>query len=397
MRLAYLDCFCGISGDMMLAALIDAGADPRALRKMLRAVAADFRLTVKDDQSRGFAGKRVRVTCAKKQPERRLRQIEKMIANSGLPRPVVEKSLAVFKNLAKAEARAHGIKPEQVHFHEVGAIDAIVDVVGSAAGLYLLEAEEVICSPLPVAGGEVKCAHGVLPLPAPAVLELLKGVPVVGASGDKELVTPTGAALAVSMASGFGPLPPMTIERHGVGLGSHELPDRPNLMRLILGTAAGRGETLLQLETVIDDMNPQHFDFLLERLHAAGALEVVLVPVQAKKNRPGSLLRALVRPRDRDRVSEELFAHSTTLGLREYEVKRRSLSREIRTVTTRFGRVRVKTALRPGQGPSFRPEFEDLKKAARAAGVTLEAVEREALKAVLKSGDKRVSAARRKS
>ena len=230
--------------------------------------------------------------------------------------------------------------------------------------------------------------HGVLPLPAPAVLELVKGVPVKGAPGDAELVTPTGAALAVTLASSFGPMPVMNVEAVGVGIGDHELPDRPNLMRLIVGESAGAGERLVQFEAAIDDMNPERFEFLMDKLHEAGALEVLFIPVQAKKNRPGTLVRALARAGQREPLMAAFFSHSTTLGVREYEVSRATLWRQSRVVKTRFGKIRVKTARRPDGSLSRHFEYEDLKSAALRSGKSLEAVEKEARRSLaLEAGD----------
>jgi hypothetical protein len=382
-RLAYLDCFSGIAGNMLLGAIVDAGVSPRLIAAAARRVVKDFRLQVTDAARGHLGGKLVRVAVGKnREPERRLPEIERLISASGLPPTVVARSLAVFRRLAAAESRVHRVRPEEVHFHETGAVDAMVDVVGSVAGLFALGVDAVFCSPLPLAGGEVECAHGRLPLPAPAVLELLAGVPVKGVAGEGELVTPTGAALAVGLASGFGPLPAMTIERTGVGLGSRDDHQRPNLMRLIVGRAFGAAETVVQLEAAVDDMPGEHFDFLLERLHAAGALEVLLIPAQMKKNRPGVLVRALCPPADRAAVRDALLNHSTTLGVREHEAARTVLPREIRTVATRYGRVRVKLALRPDGSRRRHPEYDDLKRAAAAAGVSLSEVEREALAAL---------------
>ncbi len=376
MKHAYLDCFTGIAGNMLLGAVIDAGVSVRALRQELKKVVQDFTISVTKTESGHLAGTRVRVGYKERQPERRLSHIEDMIEKSELPAKVKEQSIAVFGNLARAEAAVHGTEVSSVHFHEVGAVDAIVDVVGTVLGLYLLGVDEVSCSPLPLAGGEVECAHGTLPLPAPAVLELAKGVPIRGAPGDAELVTPTGAALAVTLASSFGPMPPMTLTEVGIGLGDRELPDRPNLMRLVTGEAAGQGERLIQMEAAIDDMNPEHFDWLLDRLQKAGALEVLYIPAQMKKNRPGVLVRALSPPERAEPVRRTLFNESTTLGIREHEVSRAALFRESVKVKTDYGTVRVKKARRPDGSMRVHPEYEDLKKAADRWGASLAEVER---------------------
>jgi uncharacterized protein (TIGR00299 family) protein len=250
------------------------------------------------------------------------------------------------------------------------------------AGLNHLGVGEVVCSPLPMSYGEVECAHGKLPLPAPAVMELVKGVPVRGVPGDTELVTPTGAALAVTLASSFGPMPGMVVEAVGVGLGDREIPERPNILRLIVGRVLGGGDTVVQLETAIDDVQPEHFDFLIDRLYQAGALEVMLAPVQMKKNRPATLLRVLAAPETRDGLLAELFNHSTTLGVRQYEVSRTVLPRESRMVRTPFGAVRVKLAKRPDGSLRAHVEYDDLKKAAEKSGESLSNVEESVMKAL---------------
>jgi uncharacterized protein (TIGR00299 family) protein len=319
MKIAYVDCFAGVSGNMMLGALLGAGVSPAWLRSTVKKVIAGARLSVKDGERKWIHGTHVQVDFSPRgQPHRGLRDIEKMISQSGLPESVRDRSRAVFRRLADAEAKVHGITPDEVHFHEVGAVDAIVDVVGTVAGLDRLGVDEIWCSALPMSGGEVKCAHGILPVPAPATLELIagRGVPVRGVPVDAELVTPTGAALVTTLADRFGPMPAMTVTGLGVGLGDRDLPDRPNLMRLIVGETRGEAESLLQLEAAIDDMTAEHFDFLMDRLHAAGALEVLLVPAQMKKNRPGTLVRVLAGPLSQAAVQAELFNHSTTLGVR---------------------------------------------------------------------------------
>jgi uncharacterized protein (TIGR00299 family) protein len=384
MRAAWLDCFSGISGNMLLAAVLDAGADPRRLRAEVKSVVPDFRLVVKDQARGHLGGKHVRVLYQKRgQPARRLGHIVKMIRSSGLPARVRENSVKVFTALANAEARVHRIAPQEVHFHEVGAVDAIVDVVGSVAGLELLGVRAVACSPLPVNYGEVQCAHGTLPLPAPAVMELLKGVPVRPLALDTELVTPTGAALAVTLSSSFGPMPAMKVEAIGSGLGDREIPGRPNLMRLVIGETMAPAAAVLQIEAAIDDMSPEHYDFLMDRLLEAGALEVLFIPAQMKKNRPGTMVRALAEAEAADRVEAALFNHSTTLGVRRCEVARAVLPRHSVTVPTPFGNLAAKIAERPDGTARVHPEYDQVKRAAEKAGVSLQTVEnavRDALK-----------------
>ena len=378
-KTCYLDCFSGISGNMMLGAVIDAGVSPRWLRSQIKNVVSDFQLSVKDQTRSHIGGTYVNVKFKEEgQPHRKLSDIEKMIDNSGLHPDIINNSKKVFRNLAKAEAKVHRIPVNQVHFHEVGAVDAIVDVVGSVAGLHKLGVDEIICSPLPVTGGEVCCCHGNIPLPAPAVLELVKGVPVKGLPGEVELVTPTGAALAVSLSIYFGPMPTMVIKEVGTGLGSRDIKDRPNIMRVVIGEKLTKGEVSIQLETAIDDMNPEYFDFLMDKLHDAGALEVAFIPSQMKKNRPGTLVRVLSAPNNRDKVVEELFNHSTTLGIREFEVSRTVLTRKFMSVKTPYGNIKVKLANRPDGTVRIHPENDDVKKAAKNNGVSMEKVERAA-------------------
>lgn len=389
MRAAYLDCFSGISGNMALAALIDAGVPARWLRETVKKVVPDHRLVVKQAMRCGIGGVHVRVTYNKKaQPHRRLSHIVKMIRAGALAEPVRERSIEVFKKLAEVEAKVHRIDLQQVHFHEVGAVDAIVDVVGTVAGLHRLGIDELSCSPLPLSGGEVECAHGTLPLPAPAVMELVKGIPIKGVAGEVELVTPTGAALAVTLAGSFGPMPQMRVETVGVGLGDRELDGRPNLLRLIVGESMSIGQSMVQFEAAIDDMNAEHFDFLMERLHEAGALEVLLVPAQMKKNRPGTLVRALAGPENRERVQGAFFSHSTTLGVRMWEVGRTVAARESLTVKTPYGKVRVKKARQPDGGYTQKPEYDDLKRSAKNSGTSLRTVERAVWEALNKPATK---------
>ena len=385
MRVAYLDCYSGICGNMALAAVIDAGVSPRWIKEMVSRVVPDFRLQVSRQTRQGLAGVHARVDYPKKgQPPRRLRDIGKLIRKSGLSPAVQEKSLAVFQRLAEAEAKVHRRQPDQVHFHEVGAVDAMVDVVGTVAGLDRLGIRDLFCSPLPLAGGEVQCAHGLLPLPAPAVLELVVGVPVKGVPGEAELVTPTGAALAVTLATSFGPLPAMRIERTGIGLGDRDLSPRPNLLRLMIGERLSAGEELIQFEAAIDDMPGEYFGYLMDKLLEAGALEVLLVPAQMKKNRPGTLVRVLGRAEQRQALLSTFFAHSTTLGVREYEVSRAVLPRESLWVETEYGKIRVKVAGRPDGTRRYHPEYDDLKRAAQKSGVGLSRVAGAALEVLQK-------------
>jgi uncharacterized protein (TIGR00299 family) protein len=295
---------------------------------------------------------------------------------------VKEKAAEVFRRLAQAEARVHRQSEEKVHFHEVGAADAIADVVGTIAGLHRLQVERVFCSPMPLARGWVETAHGSLPLPAPATALLLQNVPTYGVEGDAELVTPTGAALAVSISEGFGPQPPMTIHAVGCGAGSADLP-RPNLLRVFLGEAmsseiAGKTERLAVLETNIDDMNPELYESLMERLFSAGALDVYLTPVIMKKSRPGVVVSALCSLHQKEAVFKAMLAESTTLGVRIAEVERYCLEREFREIETRWGKVKVKIARAKKEILSAAPEYEDCRRLARQHNVPVRLVYEEA-------------------
>jgi len=384
MRIAYFDCFAGVSGNMALAAVADAGIGPRGIQEALAGLKlSGFRLHFRRRQEQGLAGLKLRVELTGRRPRHRnLEDITRLIRRSRLSPEVKEKSIAVFAALARAEAKVHRVPVPEVHFHEVGAVDAIVDVVGTVAGLQALGVDRVLCSPLPLGRGEVICLHGLLPLPAPATLALLRGVPVYGSAAEGETVTPTGAALVRTLAQDFGPLPAMTLEKTGVGLGDRRLPGRPNLLRLIVGEVLAGGEdtVVVELAANLDDLPAERFDYLMEQLFAAGALDVLVLPAQMKKNRPGALLQVLARPQDRLTILRTLFLHSTTLGVRYRELYRTVLPRRTETVATRFGKVRVKWALRPDRRETAHPEYDDLRRLARRTGRTLAEIEAEVLR-----------------
>ena len=383
MKIAYFDCFSGISGNMILGALLDLGVSLDDLRRELAGLPlTGYQLQVSRVTRQGIGGLYVNVRPNEGQVERTLSDILAIIGQSTLSAEVDELSRRIFTRLAEAEARVHNQEVEAVHFHEVGAVDAIVDIVGAAVGLKLLGVERVECSPLNVGGGFVEARHGVLPVPAPATLELLKGVPVYSRGTSHELVTPTGAAIVTTLAACFGPMPAMTVEGIGYGAGKAEL-EMPNLLRVVVGDSEEVGgdylsDTVTLLETNLDDMNPQFYDYVMERLFAAGALDVYLIPIQMKKNRPGNMLSVLCPP---DRVGEMLailFAETTTLGVRVRDVTRRCLDRSIVAVDTRFGQIRVKVARRGAVVLHAAPEYDDCKAAARRHGVPLSVVYEEA-------------------
>ncbi len=379
MRIAYFDCYSGISGNMALGATLDAGAGQRKLREILAGLKVkDFRLKVKKQMRQSLAGTFVQVVNLDPHPEERhLADIEKLINRSRIHPEIKEKSIHVFQRLAQAEARVHRRPVREIHFHEVGAVDAIVDIVGTVAGLWLLKVDRVYASPLSLGSGEVECEHGRLPVPAPATLELLKGVPVTGNTSGMELVTPTGAALISSLAEAFGPIPGMRLEGVGHGLGTHDIPSRPNLLRLILGQILEAHESVIQIEANLDDMSPEYYEFLIQKLLSARALDVALIPVQMKKTRPGIMISALANSKDYTGVIEVLLNHSSTIGVRYHEVMRTCLARKSEVINTRFGRIRAKRAFRPDGSETLHPEYDDLKKAADRSGVTLAQVEGE--------------------
>ena len=378
MKIAYFDCFAGASGDMILGALLDAGVEPEVWQEELSKLNLfGYELEIDRVQKQGIAATAVRVLVNERNQERHLAEIEELIGTSQLPNGVKETSVEIFRRLALAEARVHGTTPDRIHFHEVGGVDAIVDIVGSVVGLRLLGAEEIYASTLPLGHGFVDCAHGRLPLPAPATLELLRGVPVLSRDVEGELVTPTGAAILTTLAKGFGPFPPITVEKIGYGAGQKDFPF-PNLLRLLVGTTSptldARMETLTLLEANIDDLNPEFYGHLMERLFAAGALDVYLTPVQMKKNRPGVLLSVTCPPAQAEALAALVFAETTTIGLRRQEVRRWVLARERVEVETPYGTVGVKVARLGGKVMTASPEYEDCRRLALESGVPLKEV-----------------------
>ncbi len=362
---------------MILGAILDAGLELEKLQEGLRALPiGGYTISASKVKKRGIAGTFVEVKVEEPQEERRLSDIERMILDSSLPERVKTWSLKVFRRLAEAEAKVHNVPVEEVHFHEVGAVDAIVDVVGSILGLELLGVEEVYVSPLRLGYGMVKSAHGLLPVPAPATMELIKGVPVYGWDVEAELLTPTGAAILTTLACSFGSPPPFKLEKVGYGAGFWDLPF-PNLLRLCIGERETFGyeeDYTTVLEANIDDMNPQWFDNLMERLLEAGALDVYLAPIQMKKGRPGVKLGVIVQGEKIEPVLDVIFSESTTIGVRAYQVRRWKLEREETPVLTPFGEVRVKVARRGGQILNIAPEYEDCRRLAKEKGVALKEV-----------------------
>jgi len=372
--LAYFDCFCGISGDMTLGALVDLGIPLEWLQKELsRFPLAGFHLTAKAVIRKGITANLVTVVVEDPGQARDFKKISSLIKNCPLSETVKSRSLDIFGKLARAEARIHGCSAEEVHFHEVGAIDAIVDIVGTALCMEKLGIEKVVASQIPLGTGFVECQHGKLPVPAPATLEILKDIPVYGTGIAHELVTPTGAAIIASAAESFGPLPSMHIEKSGYGAGQRDLKERPNLLRIISGTPtdlkrdAGDGlqaDEIIILETCIDDMNPELFGFIMERLFADGAVDVYWIPVQMKKNRPGTLVQVLCDEAGKERLIARLLTETTSLGVRYYKAGRRLLHREQYSVRTSLGEIQVKRVKDLDGGIRLIPEYEACRKIA---------------------------------
>ncbi len=374
MRVAYFDAAAGASGDMILGSLVDAGLALDDLRVALAPLAVHgYELSAEAVTVRGIGATRVKVALAEHQhAHRHLHHITEIIDRSTLPPAVAERAKAAFSRLAEAEALVHRTTVEKIHFHEVGAVDAIVDIVGTMVGLDLLGVEAVYCSPLPISHGWVDCEHGRLPVPAPATLELLRGVPTRPLDVAGETLTPTGAALLTTLAQGWT-LPAMTSERVGYGAGTKDY-GIPNVLRLLIGESAGQPAAVVIIEANLDDMNPEWYDRAVSRLFEAGALDVTLSPLQMKKGRPGVLLRALGEPAARERLTDVLLRETTTLGVRWYVAQRDCLAREWVEVATDFGPVRVKIGRRAGEVLNLAPEYESCRAAADAAGAGLPAV-----------------------
>lgn len=380
MKTLYLDTFSGISGDMMLGLLIDLGLQPQQLESELQKLPiSGYRLEVKREQRHGIEGCRVQVHCDETHHHRSWSTIDTMLADSDLDVIVKETARGFFLRLGKAEAKVHGIDIDKVHFHEVGAVDAIVDLVGTAIGLQLLEIDKVLCSSLPLSRGMSKCAHGALPLPAPATLEILHGKPVYDSNINKELVTPTGATIVAELAE-FGCLPTQNLGTSGYGVGGWELEDRPNLLRGILYetvAATAANEQVQLLESHIDDSTPEQLGNLLEQLFLAGALDVGYVPLQMKKNRPGNLLKVVSRPEQAAELANLIMHESSATGVRSSRCDRYSLNRNIETINTEFGSARVKLIFAGKDFLRLTPEYEDCRKLAQQTGQPLQKIYRQ--------------------
>jgi len=396
--LAYFDCFSGISGDMTLGALVDLGVPVGWLKDQLRSMPLEnFDVSVTSIHRNGIHARLVEVATNTDKSSRNFSQIRSLIENSPLTDTVKSSSLQIFQKLAEAEAHIHSCSLEAVHFHEVGGIDAIVDIVGTALGLEYLAIKKIIGSPIPLGKGFVACSHGKLPVPAPATLGILKGIPVYGTDIPHELVTPTGAAIISAQAQGFGALPDMVIKKIGYGAGQRDLADRPNLLRIVLGdelqfvtdkTQGLQTDQIEIIETSIDDMNPELFGYLMNQLFEEGALDVCWIPIYMKKNRPGTMLQVLCKNDRRDVLIHRILSETTTLGVRYYSARRRLLWRDQQEVETSYGRIAVKRVKDPQGNIRIIPEYEVCQKIAREQDLPLRIVyDTVAREAALRNGE----------
>jgi pyridinium-3,5-bisthiocarboxylic acid mononucleotide nickel chelatase len=448
MRIAYLECFSGISGDMFMGALVDAGVPPQMLQDTVTALNVGARLEILRVMRSGISATKVDVWIDGHQDDghkdlpreehcgeqhdpphhqeythehehpalshhdevtpadralqhehshshehgRGLNEIRQIISSSPISPTAKETAIAIFEALGRAEAKIHNTSIDKVHFHEVGAVDAMVDIVCAAVGAEVLGVDEIICSSLNVGGGTVKCTHGAFPVPAPATVELLSGVPVYSSGVQAELVTPTGAAIVKTLASRFASFPEMTIQKSGYGAGSQDFLGHPNLVRLTIGETIGEtasialpsqtaSETITVLEANLDDLNPQVFGYVMDRLREEGALDAFAMPVQMKKNRPGALLTILCKPEDANKFAQLLFTETTTLGVRRREEMRQTLARRWENVETPWGEVRIKIGSMNGTVTNYAPEYEDCRRIAAENHVPLKQVMQEATRA----------------
>ncbi len=388
MKTAYLDAFSGLSGDMIVGALLDAGADFTELeRAVSRLGLSGYRVTTRRKSVSGIAALKFEVEVSQTQPERHLGEIRSMIEHASLPPTVTANAVAIFTSLAEAEAKVHRSTPEEVHFHEVGAVDSIIDIVGAAWGFDRLGVDRVLVSTLPMGTGFVRSQHGVIPVPAPATTELLSGFPMRLNDGSSEMVTPTGAAILHTLARPAPAALTFDVEGVGYGAGTKDFSDRPNVLRLMLGheLTAVTGDEVVEIAANIDDLNPQIYDHLSERLFAAGARDVTLTPTIMKKGRPGVVLSVLADPALRDQLAEIIFAETTTIGVRFHPMARLKLDRRVIEVQTSYGTIRVKVSGGGSQPATIAPEYEDCRRVAAERKIPLKLVIEEAAAAARRS------------
>jgi len=369
MKIAYLDCFSGASGDMFIGSLLDAGLPYKEIEKIINGLRlGGFTISsAKEERNRIFGTKFSVLLDHEHQPSRHLKDIKQILQRSDLPPQIIEKCIRIFERLAATEAAVHHMKPEEVHFHEVGAVDSIIDVVASVAGLHLLGIAKLFVSRIPVGSGMIDSAHGIIPVPAPATMEILKGVPIYDSGQNTEMVTPTGAALLASLGNSFGPMPPMTVDRVGYGVGSRVLSDRPNLLRIVIGSDAEQGtlDTVVLLESNVDDMSPELLGYLMDLLFEAGALDVSFCPIHMKKNRPGVRIQVIGRPEDKNRLMGIVFRESTSLGVRISYSHREVVERSEVTIASPWGKMKFTQVTDRDRGPVLLPEYEECRRIAR--------------------------------
>ena len=389
MKTAYLDAFSGLSGDMMVGAILDCGADFSEFEGAIKSMPlAGYRLSSRRKTFSGISALKFDVEVTEPQPERNFAEIRALIGASPLAATVRQRAIAIFEVLAQAEARIHNTTPDRVHFHEVGAVDSIIDVVGAAWGLEHLGVGRLLVSPLPMGNGFARSQHGVIPVPAPATAELLAGFPIKIGDGAHEMVTPTGAALVRALAHPASIPLAFEVEKVGYGAGARELEDRPNVLRLMLGRerAAFDSDEMIEISANIDDLSPQIYDHVMSRLFDAGARDVTLTPTVMKKGRPAVTLGVIAEAARRDTIAEIIFAETSTIGLRFHSVARLKLHREIHEVDTRWGKIRVKASAAHGRAPAtISPEYDDCRRIAAEHGVPLRVVIEEARNAALRA------------
>lgn len=378
MRALHFDCFSGISGDMTLAALIDAGVDPEAIRAVLNSFELPITLEIERVKRNGIAATYANVVAPDQEDYRFLPDVESILSKGKMTTRQRELAMAIFRKLAEAEASVHGMPVEKVHFHEVGALDSIADIAGAAVAIDLLGVERITCRSVPPGSGSVKCAHGLMPVPAPATAKLLQGMPLAKAPVEAELVTPTGAAILATVVNEFTHLPAMTIERIGHGAGKKDFWEQPNILRVFVGTCEpvplpNEHDTVTVLETNLDDTSPEVIGFCFDRLFAAGALDVYTMPIQMKKNRPGVLLSVIAPAEACAAIESILFRETGTFGIRRHTAHRSKLNREVVSIATQWGEIKAKRGWREGM-TIVTPEYEDCARVAREHGVPLREV-----------------------
>jgi len=389
MKIAYFDCFSGISGDMAVGALLDAGLKIEILEKELKKLGlSGYQLEVSKVVKKGISATKFMVKIKEEGVERRFKDILTILEKSKLDEEIKKETKKIFFNIAQAESKIHQKDIDRIHFHEIGGLDSIIDITSVVIGIKTLGIEEIHSSALPVGRGFIKCAHGVIPVPAPATLELLKNIPTYNGGIESEMITPTGAAIIGTLAKSFGERPLMKIERIGYGAGEKEF-SIPNLLRVSIGEKILEDENLkdgyvgdeaVLIETNIDDMNLEFYDYIMDQLFSQGALDVFLTPIQMKKNRPAHMLSIIVYEQDLKEILEVLFSESTTLGVRIREIKRLRLAQQNFITETKYGKIRVKVGIFKGEIKNIAPEYEDCKKMAKQHQVPLKEVYEEAKK-----------------